>query len=121
MSKTIFNMFVCYRIEGNKKWIECVNILNKIKFPTSIPTGMGHHLGLSIQVLLDTNIEDSFEFSKGVSKLFPDEPIIVIGEVNTPMTDDPIGQQYTDDLIGPGRMFDNLVKENKRGIYIFKK
>jgi hypothetical protein len=116
VKKTILNLFVCYRTDPN--WAEWVETLRSIKFPTSIPTSGVHHLGLGIQVLLDTDLEESREFCQKIMPLFP-HPIIVLSEVKVNLKDQPIGLYQDDDLTEPGRYFDQLVSSRKRGLFIY--
>jgi hypothetical protein len=114
--KTIMNMFICYHESPN--WYECVDIVNTIKFPTSVEISPAHHRGLGIQVLLDTNLEDSKKFCESIIDMFPEKPLIVLSEVNVVIKDEPIGWYNDKDLTNPGRYFDKLVRENKKGIYV---
>ena len=118
-SKVILNLYICGYESPN--WKENVDILNSIKFPTSIPTSKGHHNGLAIQVLLDLNIEEAEEFSTGLLTTFKDDPTIVIAEVEVNMKNSPIGYYFDQDLWEPGRYFDNLIKKGKKGLYIHTK
>lgn len=124
-SKVIMNMFICRRESintdnPNPNWVKCVETLKSIEFPTSIKTSAAHHRGLAIQVLLDTNLEDSVSFCKELlDKFLPEIPLIVIAEVNVKIKDTPIGHWYDDDLVQPGRYFDKLVSEGKNGLVIY--
>ncbi len=114
--KTIMNLFICYY--ESPHWKESVEILNSLELPTSVEISKGHHRGLASQVLLDTNLEESKKIAEDVLKKFPEEPLIVISEINVIMKKMPIGHYYDDDLVEPGRYFDVLVKEGKRGLFI---
>lgn len=116
--KVILNLFICER--GYKDWSECVKILRGINFPTSIDISTGHHMGLSIQVLLDyENIEDTKELTNDLLNIFPITPLIVIGEVDVILKNRPIGLYQDDSLVDIGRYFDNLIKEGKTGLFEF--
>jgi hypothetical protein len=114
--KTIMYMFICdYE---SPCWRESVEILKSLDLPTSIETSKGHHGGLSLQVLLDTNLEDSIKYVTDILTLFPCEPLIVISEVHVIFKKIPIGHYFDNDLIQPSRYFDKLVKENKKGVFV---
>jgi hypothetical protein len=115
--KTIMNLFICFYESPN--WVQSVEILNSLKLPTSIEISKGHHRGLAFQVLLDTNLEDSKNIAEEISKKFPEQPLIVLSEVDVIMKKMPIGHYYDDDLVEPGRYFDKLVSQNQRGIFIY--
>jgi len=69
--------------------------------------------------LLDTNIEESASFCKSLlDKFLPEIPLIVIAEVNVKIKNGPIGEWYDDDLVQPGRYFDKLVMQDKKGLFI---
>lgn len=119
------NMFICRReypigtSNSNPNWTKCVDILHSIKFPTSVEISGAHHRGLAVQVLLDTNLEDSASFCRELlDKFLPEVPLIVISEVNVEIKNSPIGKWYDDDLVQPGRYFDKLVTEGKTGLVI---
>jgi hypothetical protein len=114
--KVIMNMFICSH--GSPNWKESVGILKSIEFPTNVEYSHGHHRGLAIQVLLDTDIEESKKFCKELLNKFPEMPLIVIAEVNVKIKNSPIGHWYDVDLIQPGRYFDKLIKEGKTGLII---
>lgn len=123
--KVIMNMFICRReypigtSNSNPNWTKCVDILHSIKFPTSVEISGAHHRGLAVQVLLDTNLEDSASFCRELlDKFLPEVPLIVISEVNVEIKNSPIGKWYDDDLVQPGRYFDKLVTEGKTGLVI---
>lgn len=123
--KVIMNMFICSRedrigtLNTNPNWSKCVDILHSIKFPTSVGISGAHHRGLAVQVLLDTNLEESVSFCRGLlDKFLPEIPLIVISEVNVQIKDSPIGHWSDDDLVQPGRYFDKLVSEEKTGLVI---
>ena len=118
-SKVILNLYICGRESSN--WKENVEILNSIEFPTSIPTSGGHHRGLAIQVLLDLNIEEAEEFATVLLTTFKDDPTIVIAEVEVKMKNSPIGYYFDQDLWEPGRYFDKLISQGKKGLYIHTK
>lgn len=117
--KVIFNMFICHYKSPN--WKENVEILNSINFPTSIPISKGHHNGLAVQVLLNLNIEEAKELATELLTIFKDEPTVVIADVNVVMKKQPIGYYFDQDLWEPGRYFDKLVSQGKRGLYIHTK
>lgn len=118
MDKTILLMFIC---EYNSPYYkQSFDVLKTINFQTSIPTSKGGHNGLSIQVLLDLNIDKSLEFCNNIINLFPVKPLILISKVNVIMKQEPIGEWYNDDLVKNGRNFDDLYSNNKRGIFINK-
>ena len=119
VKKTIMNLFICEY--GSTFWKESVSIYESLTFPTSIEISKGHHLGLSFQILLDIDLEKSKELSYDIISKFPQEPLIVISEVNVEMKDDPIGYWFDNDLIEPGRYFDKLVKEGKKGLFVYGK
>lgn len=123
--KIIMNMFICNRespigtSNTNQYWSKCVDILHSIKFPTSVEISGAHHRGLAVQVLLDTNLEESVSFCRGLlDKFLPEIPLIVISEVNVQIKDSPIGHWSDDDLVQPGRYFDKLVSEEQTGLVI---
>lgn len=123
--KVIMNMFICSResrigtLNTNPNWSKCVDILHSIKFPTSVEISGAHHRGLAVQVLLDTNLEESVSFCRGLlDKFLPEIPLIVISEVNVQIKDAPIGHWSDDDLVQPGRYFDKLVSEEQTGLVI---
>jgi len=118
-SKIILNMYICDYKSPN--WIENVETLNSIKFPTSIPTSKGHHRGLAIQVLLDLNLHEAKNFATNLLTSFKDEPTIVIAQVEVKMKNSPIGYYFDQDLWEPGRYFDKLVTQGKTGLYIHTK
>jgi len=117
--KVIFNMFICGRLVPN--WEQNVEILKTIQFPTSVESSKGHHNGLAIQVLLDLDLKSAEEFSNEVISKLPDKPLIVIADVNVVMKKQPIGYYFDQDLWEPGRYFDKLVSQGKRGLYIHTK
>lgn len=123
--KVIMNMFICRReypigtLNPNPNWAKCVDILHSIEFPTSFEISGAHHRGLAVQVLLDTNLEESASFCRELlDKFLPEVPLIVISEVNVEIKNSPIGEWYDDDLVQPGRYFDKLVSEGKTGLII---
>lgn len=118
-SKIILNLYICGYESPN--WKENVEILNSINFPTSIPTSKGHHRGLAIQVLLDLNIEEAEDYANSLLTMFKTEPTIVIAEVEVNMKNSPIGYYFDQDLWEPGRYFDKLVRQGKKGLYIYTK
>jgi hypothetical protein len=123
--KVIMNMFIC-RHESpigtsntNPNWSKCVEVLHSIKFPTSVEISGSSSRGLGVQALLDTNIEDSASFCRGLlDKFLPEVPLIVISEVNLQIKDSPIGHWQDDVLVQPGRYFDKLVSEGVTGLVI---
>jgi hypothetical protein len=117
-NKVIFNMFICdYE---SPKWKENVEILKRIDFPTSIEKSKGYHKGLSIQVLLDMDIQSAKEFSDEIFNMFLDKPLIVIAEVNVIMKKQPIGYYFDKDLWEPGRYFDKLIERGEGGVFIYE-
>ncbi len=118
-SKVILNMYICDYQSPN--WLDNIKILNSVKFPTSIPTSKGHHRGLAIQVLLDLNLEEAQNFATDLLTTFKDEPTIVIAEVEVKMKNSPIGYYFDQDLWEPGRYFDKLISQGKKGLYIHNK
>lgn len=115
--KVIFNMFICDYESPN--WKENVEILRGINFPTSIEKSKGYHKGLSIQVLLDMDIQSAKEFSDEIINMFLDKPLIVIADVNVIMKKQPIGYYFDKDLWEPGRYFDKLIESGERGVFIY--
>ena len=115
--KTIMNLFICFY--ESPYWSQSVDILNSLELPTSIEISKGHHRGLAVQVLLDTNLEDSKKIAQDILKKFPEEPLIVLSEIDVIMKKIPIGHYYDDDLVEPGRYFDRLVIGRKSGIFIY--
>jgi hypothetical protein len=123
--KVIMNMFICRRespigsSNTNPNWSKCVEVLHSIKFPTSFGVSGASSRGLGVQALLDTNLEESASFCKGLlDKFLPEIPLIVISEVNVQIKNTPIGEWQDDDLVQPGRYFDKLVNEGKSGLVI---
>jgi hypothetical protein len=123
--KVIMNMFICRRefpigtSNMNPNWVKCVEILRTIKFPTSVEISGASSRGLGVQALLDTNLEDSASFCKGLlDKFLPEVPLIIIAEINVKIKNSPIGEWQDDDLVQPGRYFDKLVNEGKTGLVI---
>jgi hypothetical protein len=123
--RVIMNMFICRRefpigtLNMNPNCIKCVEILRTIKFQTSVEISWASSRGLGVQALLDTNIEDSASFCRGLlDKFLPEVPLIVISEVNLQIKDSPIGHWQDDDLVQPGRYFDKLVSERVTGLLI---
>jgi hypothetical protein len=123
--KVIMNMFICRRefpigtSNMNTNWVKCVETLRTIKFPTSFGISGASSRGLGVQALLDTNLEDSASFCRGLlDKFLPEVPLIVIAEVNVQLKNSPIGEWQDDDLVQPGRYFDKLVSERKTGLVI---
>jgi hypothetical protein len=115
--RTIMNIFLCGYTSPN--WEESIRIFKSIKFPTSIQISGSDHRGLGYQVLLDLNIVDSKNFVESIYNLFPEEPLIVISEVNVILNKDThIGEHQDHDLVKPGRYFSNLVKNGKSGIFV---
>ena len=115
-SKVILNLYICGYESPN--WKENVEILKSIDFPTSIEKSKGYHKGLSIQVLLDMDIQSAKEFSDEILNMFLDKPLIVIAEVNVIMKKQPIGYYFDKDLWEPGRYFDKLIEKGERGVFI---
>lgn len=115
--KTIMNLFICEYESPN--WDESVKIFNSLDLPTSVEISKGHHLGLSFQILLDTNLQESEKTAKEILTKFPELPLIVISEVDVEMKDIPIGYYFDKDLWEPGRYFDRLVSERKKGLFIY--
>ena len=114
--KVILNFYICGYESPN--WKKNVKILNSIKFPTSIDISKGHHNGLAVQVLLDLNMQDAEKFAQELLSIFEDEQsTIVIAEVSVKMKKSPIGYYFDKDLWEPGRYFDRLVRDGKRGLY----
>lgn len=118
VKKTIMNIFICEY--SHPLWEECVSIFKSLSFPTSVQISGAHHRGLAFQILLDINLEESIELANNIINKFPKEPLIVISEVKVKMKDSPIGEYQDNDLVGPGRYFDQLVKEGKTGLFIFE-
>lgn len=118
VKKTIMNIFICEY--SYPLWEECVSIFKSLSFPTSVQISGAHHRGLAFQILLDINLKESIELSNNIINKFPKEPLIVISEVMVKMKDSPIGWYQDNDLVGPGRYFDQLVKEGKTGLFIFE-
>lgn len=118
VKKTIMNIFICEY--SYPLWEECVSIFKSLSFPTSVQISGAHHRGLAFQILLDTNLEESIELANNIINKFPKEPLIVISEVMVKMKDSPIGWYQDNDLVGPGRYFDQLVKVGKTGLFIFE-
>ena len=116
VKKTIMNIFICEY--NSPHWEESISIFNSLNLPTSVPKSKGSHRGLSYQILLDVHIETAKELSNDILGKFPQEPLIVISEVNVQMKNEPIGWWQDNDLVKPGRYFDKLVSEGKRGIFI---
>lgn len=115
--KVIMNMLICDRYSPN--WAESVKISRTIDYPTSVGISRGTPRGLGVQVLLDTDLEESKKFAEHLLTLFPETPLIVLAEVNIMMEDhEHIGYWYQDCLVEPGRWFDELAKEGKRGLFI---
>lgn len=115
--KTIMYMIICK--QGSPNWSDCVENLRNIKFPTSVETSVAHHRHLSLQVLLDTDIEESTSFCEGLlNKFLPENPLILISEVNVKIKNTPIGLWQDSDLVYPGRYFDELVNKEKKGLFI---
>ncbi len=123
--KVIMNMFICRReypigtLNTNPNWVNCVEVLRTIEFPTSFEISGASSRGLGVQALLDTNLEESASFCRGLlDKFLPEVPLIVISEVNVKIKNSPIGEWQDDDLVHPGRYFDKLVSEGKTGLVI---
>jgi hypothetical protein len=116
--KVIFNMYICDH--DSDDWVECNKVLEDVKkmLPTSIPISKGHSTGLSIQVLLDTDIFEAEKISNKILDKFTNLPLIVISEVEVNFKNKPIGEYLDRSLIGAGRYFDTLLKSNKRGLFI---
>jgi hypothetical protein len=118
--KVIMNMFICEY--SSPYWIQSVEILRTIDFPTSVRTSGAGHKGLGKQVLLDINLEESKQFAEKLLTMFPETPLIVLAEVDIRMEDhEHIGYWYQDCLVEPGRWFDELVRKGKRGLFIHDK
>lgn len=115
--KTIMNLFVCDY--DSPYWKESCEILDSLDFETSIPLSKGHYKGLSIQVLLDTNLEDSKKFVMEILEKFPEKPLCVLSDVRVIMKSNPIGRYFDNDLVGPGRYFDFLLSSGKRGLFVY--
>lgn len=115
--KTIMNIFICEY--SHPLWEECVSIFKSLSFPTSVQISGAHHRGLAFQILLDTNLEESIELANNIINKFPQDPLIVISDVRVKMKESPIGEYQDNDLVEPGRYFDQLVKEGRTGIFIF--
>lgn len=115
--KTIMNLFICEYESPN--WNESIKIFNSLQLPTSVEISKGHHIGLAFQILLDTNIEQSEKLAKEILIKFPELPLIVISEVDIEMKEMPIGYYFDKSLWEPGRYFDKLVRDGKRGLFIY--
>lgn len=116
VKKTIMNIFICEY--NSPHWEESISIFNSLNLPTSVSISKGSHKGLSYQILLDVHLETAKELSNDILAKFPQEPLIVISEVNVRMKDQPIGWWQDNDLVKPGRYFDKLVSEGKSGVFI---
>ena len=117
--KTIMNIFLCEHRTPLDIWEQSIRIFKSFDLPTSVGISPGHHRGLAYQVLLDSDIKESQDLCEELISKFPQEPLIVLGKVNVKIKPEPIGEWQDDDLVGPGRYFDRLVREGKRGIFIY--
>lgn len=76
------------------------------------------HLGLAKQSILNTNsLKKAKEISEKISKEFNDDCLIVLkkGKVSQK---EPIGHNIEEVFYSVGRLFDNLVREESKGIFI---
>jgi hypothetical protein len=117
--KTIMNIFLCDHRTPLDIWEQSIKIFKSFDLPTSAGISPGHHRGLAYQVLLDSDIKESQDLCDELISKFQQEPLIVLGKVNVKIKPEPIGEWQDDDLVGPGRYFDRLVREGKRGIFIY--
>ena len=96
----IFNMYVCDRKSPN--WIECVKIIKNIHLPLATKSSGGHHRGLAIQALLNTDsIEDVKILSENIINKFPEKPLIVISKCNVVLKSIPIGEYQDNSIVEP--------------------
>lgn len=117
VKKTIMNIFLCdYRSEF---WSECISIFKSLDLPTSVEISGVNYRGLSYQVLLDSSLEDSKILANDIITKFPETPLVVISEVMVQMKSVSIGEWQDDDLVGPGRYFDKLVRDGESGLFLY--
>lgn len=118
--KTLMNLYICDRGVNNDIWIKSTEIINNFNFPIWINPSFGHWKGYGMQIVLDANLKESIEISKNLINKLPITPLIVLYPINLNKSELPIGEYYDNQLIKPGRYFDKLIKENKKGIFIYE-
>jgi len=120
--KVIFNIFLCYHEsypENIEKWNDYIQKFKKLDVDWWVKPQPGHHSGLAYQSILNTSdIDEAKEISEKILDVFSDDALIVLskGEVRN---FEPVGQNFDKAFWGCGRYFDKLVREKKKGIYIY--
>jgi hypothetical protein len=117
--KVIFNIFLCPYATNNKKWVDYIEIFKNLNVDWWVKPNAGNPLGLAYQSILNTDdINEAIKISNYIFEKFDNDVLIVISK-NFVRNFEPVGMNNEDAFIGCGRYFDKLVKNNKKGIFVY--
>jgi len=113
----LLNLFVCDY--NDPEWINKVTQLNNIikELPNIVTPSKGHYKGLALQTILGVSLDDAKEIANNILEKL-DSSLVVLSEIEFIHKNIPIGHYQDDSLVKPGRYFDKLVKNDKKGLYI---
>jgi len=113
--KVLIYIYFCdYEDENFKKYVDK---FNKIDIDFWVKPGKGHHRGFALQSILNTsNLGKAEKIATRLFKIF-DENILIVLSKQMVTNIEPVGENQEDVFVLPGRTFDELVTDKKKGIY----
>ena len=112
-------LFLIYLVDRrNTKWRNYVNIFRNLDIDWWVEPNGSHHRGLVYQSILNTDdLEEGKKISNYIKDQF-DEPVLICLSKGMVSDSKPVGESQDKDWVKIGRVFDKMVSENKRGIYV---
>ena len=115
--KYLLNIFITYH-ENQENWKERIEKFSSLNINWYQQPTFGHHLGYACQGVLDTDNEEVAVDTCEYIKKEMGKVIIVFSKIDMNGITFPIGECNNKQLVKPGRFFDELVSEDKFGIYL---
>ena len=103
---------------SDPRFNDFVGRFNDLDINFWVEPSKGHHNGFAIQSILDTHsLKRAKQTAKELYETFDDDIVIVLSKQRV-SNKEPIGSNNEDVFTEPGRYFDKLVRQNKKGVYI---
>lgn len=114
--KVIFYIYFCDK--DDPRYEEFIDRYKTLDMDLWVESSRAHHMGFSKQGILNTdNLEDAVDFARVIYDTFDENPLIVLSKQKVKNIS-PVGHNPQKLFIRLGEIFDELVENKKKGIYI---
>ena len=114
--KIIFYIYFCDK--DDPRYEEFIDRYHNLDMDLWVESSSAHHRGFSKQGILNTdNLEDAIDFARVIYDTFDENPLIVLSKQKVKNIT-PVGQNTQKLFIRLGEIFDELVENKSKGIYI---